>query len=87
LVECAWSYKFPARKTKHIKHKEKDASIHARQVAWEAQTRLCIRYQTLIQSGKCKNQIIVAIARELIGFIWEIVIVETHKLKQAQMIK
>lgn len=87
LIECAWSYKFPARKTKHIKAKEKNASDHAKTVAWKAQKRLCTRYQTLIQSGKCKNQIIVAIARELVGFIWEIVVVETHKLKQAQMMK
>ena len=84
LVECAWSYRYPARKTKHIKHKEKDASVHAKEVAWKAQTRLCTRYQQLVQSGKNKNQIIVAIARELVGFIWEIVVVETHRLKQAE---
>lgn len=87
LVECAWSYQFPARKTKHIKAKEKNASDHAKAVAWKAQKRLCTRYQTLIQAGKNKNQVIVAIARELVGFIWEIVIVETHKLKQAQSLK
>ena len=84
LIECAWSYKYPARKTKHIKAKEKNASSHAKDVAWKAQIRLCTRYEALIQSGKCKNQIIVAIARELVGFIWEIVVVETHKLKQSQ---
>ncbi|MCF6194112.1 MAG: IS110 family transposase [Kangiellaceae bacterium] len=87
LIESAWSYKFPARKTKHIKAKEKNASDHAKEVAWKAQKRLCTRYQTLIGSGKNKNQIIVAIARELVGFIWEIVVVETHKLKQAQLLK
>ena len=54
-----------SRKTKHIKSKEKNASEHVKAVAWKAQKRLCTRCQKLVQSGKNKNQIIVAIACEV----------------------
>jgi transposase len=87
LVECAWSYRFPARQTLHIKRKAKNASEHAKKVAWKAQKRLCTRYQKLLQSGKNTKQTIVAIARELVGFMWEIVVVETKKLKSVQKMK
>ncbi len=73
LVESAWSYRFPARQTMHLKRKAKNASAPAKKIAWAAQKRLCGRYRTLIQCGKHKNVVCVAIARELAGFIWDIV--------------
>jgi transposase len=82
LVECAWSYRFPARKTLHMNRKAKNASTYAKGVAWKAQKRLCTRYQKLLQSGKNSKQAMVAIARELVGFIWEIVIFETANLNK-----
>jgi len=85
LVESAWSYRFPARKTAHIKRKSCNASEYAKKVSWQAQKRLCTRYQKLIQSGKNSKQTVVAIARELIGFIWDIAINETEKIKQSNI--
>ena len=41
-------------------------------MAWEAQKRLCGRYQHLIKAGKPKQQVTTAVARELCGFIWAI---------------
>ena len=73
LVESAWSYRFPARQTKHLKRKAAKASKEAREIAWRAQKRLCGRYRTLIQAGKNQKLVCVAIARELCGFIWDIV--------------
>jgi len=83
LVESAWSYRFPARQTMHLKRKAKNASDEARVIAWRAQKRLCGRYRTLLQAGKYTKQTTVAIARELIGFIWDIVCHEIPKLQQA----
>ncbi|MCF6288172.1 MAG: IS110 family transposase [Proteobacteria bacterium] len=80
LVECAWSYRFPARQTAHLKRKAAKASEYAQNVAWKAQKRLCGRYRTFIVSGKNSKQTIVAIARELVGFIWDIVNHEMAKL-------
>jgi len=40
--------------------------------SWKAQGRLCKRYRKLIARGKHATQVVVAIARELIGFMWAI---------------
>jgi hypothetical protein len=41
-------------------------------ISWKAQVRLCKRYRRLIARGKHANQIVVANARELVGFMWAI---------------
>ena len=73
LVESAWSYRFPARQTMHLKRKARNASDEARAIAWRAQKRLCGRYRTLTQAGKNTKLVCVAVARELVGFIWDLV--------------
>jgi len=72
LIESAWSYRFPARQTPHLKRKAEKASAEAKAIAWRAQKRLCGRYRTRIHAGKNTQQTAVAIARELIGLIWDI---------------
>lgn len=81
LVEAAWSYRFPARQTMHLKRKARAASEEARAIAWRAQRRLCGRYRALTQAGKNIKVVCVAIARELAGFIWDIVCHEMPKLR------
>jgi len=83
LVESAWSYRFPARQTMHLKRKAKPASEEARAIAWRAQKRLCGRYRSLQWTGKPHKVVIVAIARELTGFIWDIVCHEMPKVRAA----
>lgn len=72
LVEAAWSYRFPARKTAHLRRKAAGASAPVQAIAWAAQKRLCGRYWSLYQAGKAKALVCTAIARELVGFIWAI---------------
>jgi transposase len=43
-------------------------------IAWKAQWRLHHRYSKLAARGKNKNQIVTAIGRELLGFIWAIAV-------------
>ena len=83
LVESAWSYRFPARQTMHLKRKAKNASEEAKVIAWRAQKRLCGRYRTLTQAGKNTKLVCVAIARELAGFIWDIACHEMPKVQIA----
>ena len=85
LVECAWSYRFPARQTMHLKRKAKDASEMAKAIAWRAQKRLCGRYRQLSQAGKNIKLVCVAIARELVGFLWDIVRHEMPNLQGQAM--
>jgi transposase len=83
LVESAWSYRFPARQTAHLKRKAKNASDEAKAIAWKAQKRLCGRYQHLLHADKNTKQTNVAVARELAGFIWAIACYEMPKVQQS----
>ena len=41
-------------------------------IAWKAQHRLHGRYRKLLGRGKSKQQVVTAVGRELLGFIWAI---------------
>ncbi|MCY4610766.1 MAG: IS110 family transposase [Gammaproteobacteria bacterium] len=71
LVEAAWAYRFPARKTAHLQKRLEGASPAVQQIAWAAQKRLCGRYRKLtLERGKPKQKVCTAVARELAGFLW-----------------
>jgi len=72
LVEAAWCYRFPARKTAVLQRRAERTSEAIQDIAWKAQTRLCGRYRAFEARGKLKVQTCMAIARELAGFIWAI---------------
>ena len=72
LTEAAWAYRFPARKTAHLRRKAANVPDRVQAMSWAAQKRLCGRYVSLYQRGKAKNKVITAITRELVGFIWAI---------------
>lgn len=72
LTESAWCYRFPARKTAHLRRRAELTSTTVQAIAWKAQKRLCGRYQHLIGRGLIRVKVCTAIARELVGFIWAI---------------
>lgn len=72
LVEAAWAYRHPARKTAVLQKRAERTSEAVQEIAWKAQTRLCGRYRLFEARGKLKVQACTAIARELAGFIWAI---------------
>ena len=72
LVESAWCYRFPARKTRHLQRRAERATPAVQDIAWKAQKRLCGRYRRLSARGMPKGKVCTAIARELLGFIWAI---------------
>ena len=45
-----------------------------KEIAWKAQWRLHTRYKKLSAHGKNKNQVVTAVGRELLGFIWAIAV-------------
>jgi transposase len=72
LVEGAWAYRYSAKVSRHLQLRlEKQPKI-IQDISWKAQVRLCKRYRRLIARGKHANQVVVAIARELVGFMWAI---------------
>jgi len=72
LVEAAWTYRHAARKTAILQRRAEKTSDEVQEIAWNAQKRLCGRYQVLGHKGKMKVQVCTAIARELTGFIWAV---------------
>src|SRR5713226_4007761 len=72
LVEGAWAYRSPAKVSRHLQLRlEKQPKI-IQDISWKAQVRLCKRYRRLVAKGKHANVVTVAIARELVGFMWAI---------------
>jgi transposase len=72
LVEGAWSYRMKARVGRHKVDRIEALPKVVRDIAWKAQLRLCGRYRRLRARGKIANVVTVAIAREMVGFIWSI---------------
>ena len=72
LIEAAWTYRHPARKTRHLQRRAERTPDAVQEIAWKAQKRQCARYRLLDAKGKLKVQACTAVARELAGFIWAI---------------
>ena len=72
LIESAWCYRFPARKSAPLQRRADKTSPAVQAIAWKAQKRLCARYRHLDQRGLKRVKISTAIARELSGFMWAI---------------
>ena len=52
LVEAAWSYRFPARKTAVLQRRTERSPPAVQSIAWKAQKQLCSRYRHLNLGGK-----------------------------------
>jgi transposase len=72
LVEAAHAYAHPARVSWIIARRQVHASKRACDIAWKAQLRLCTRFARLAARRLPRNKAIVAVARELAGFVWAI---------------
>ena len=70
LIEGAHSYRHAAKISKEMQLRQEGLPKQIIDKAWEAQMRLCRRYQRLIMRGKPRNVVITAIAREMIAFVW-----------------
>src|SRR6516162_9008662 len=72
LVEAAWAYQYMAKVSGLIARRQVKVPKAALDIAWKAQVRLCARFRRLAARGVSRNKIVVAIARELAGFVWAI---------------
>jgi transposase len=72
LVEGAWAYRYPAKVSRHLQLRLEQPPKAIQDISWKAQVRLCKRYRKLLARGNHANQVVVAIARELIGLMWAI---------------
>lgn len=73
LVEAAKHYRYPPsikRKKKEQMPPELPGQVLS--IAWDTQIRLHNKYKEMKRKGKHSGKIAVAIARELVGFVWAI---------------
>ena len=74
IVEAAWAYQHKPWVGGFLLKRQQGLDQHIKDIAWKAQWRLCTRYKKLAARGKNKPQIVTAIGRELLGFIWAIAV-------------
>jgi transposase len=80
VVEAAWAYRHRPSVGGALRKRQAMLSDEVKSMAWKAQHRLHGRYRTLLGRGKCPQQVVTAVGRELLGFIWAIgVAVETEQ--------
>lgn len=71
IVESAWSYRYQPRLQGALARRQQGQSESVRAIAWKAQQRLSRRYQKMTGRGP-RQRAVVAVGRELLGFIWAI---------------
>lgn len=72
MVESSQHYRLNPRIGPELKKRQEGVSEEIKAIAWKAQHRLHHKYRKLAIRGKSKQKAIVAISRELTGFIWAI---------------
>ena len=72
LVECSQHYDTPPKVSKELSMRQAKLDRRAKEVSWRAQNRLHARFNRLRGRRLLRNKAITAVARELTGFIWEL---------------
>lgn len=72
LVEAAWHYLHPPSMSKELRRRNQGVAEPVQRKAWEAQKRLHARMYHLLKAGKNSKQAVIAVARELAGFVWAV---------------
>ena len=72
LVECAQHFRKAPKIGPALTTRQEGASKEIKELSWRMQNRLNKKYIKLKMRRKEENKCIVAVARELVGFIWEI---------------
>lgn len=72
LVESAWAYQHRPKIGRVMKVRQEGLPQEIIDISWKAQLRLHSKYRRLTRRGTSKNKAVVAIARELSGFLWAV---------------
>ena len=80
LIESAWHYRHPPRLGPKLILRRQGQSTAVIAIADKAAQRLYRRFTRLQARGKPLPKVAVAIARELVGFVWSVVYPASSKL-------
>jgi transposase len=70
LIEAAWAYQHRPGIGVTLSRRQAGASAETRARSWTAQQRLHTKYKKMTGRGKPPGMAVVALARELAGFVW-----------------
>lgn len=86
LVEAAWAYQHRPAVAGLLLRRQISLALsdEVKQIGWKAQHRLHGRFRKMTARGKNKNQIVTALGRELLGFVWAIAVHTEAQMKLAQ---
>jgi transposase len=84
IIESAWAYQYRPWLGGYLLKRQQGLDQDIRDIAWKAQWRLHRRYEKLAAAGKNKPQIVTAVGRELLGFIWAIAVRTEAKFQAEQ---
>jgi cytochrome P450 len=72
MVEAAWAQRHKPVMSSLMRKRQEGLSAEVQEIAAKARQRLHIRYMRLLGKGKSKPEVVTAVAREILGFIWAI---------------
>lgn len=72
IVEAAWSQRYKAVLSPAMRRRQQGVSAEVQELASKARQRLHHRYLHLLGKGKTKQEVVTAVGREMLGFIWAI---------------
>ena len=83
VIEAAWAYRHRPSLGGALRKRQAALSDDVKAIAWKAQHRLHGRYRKLLGRGKNQQQVVTAVGRELLGFIWAIAVAVEHRTPDA----
>jgi len=72
IGEASWSYRSRPSLYRDLRKRQVGHSEAIKAISWQAQHRLHKRYCRLVSQGKPPQKAVIAVARELLGFMWAI---------------
>ena len=72
VIEAAWAYRHAPTVGPTLRKRQVGVTAPVKEIAWKAQHRLSRRFRQLTGRGKHRQQVVTAVGRELLGFIWAI---------------
>jgi transposase len=70
LVEAAWAYRYRPAIGATLRRRQAGQPPETLARSWKAQQRLHAKYKKMTARGKPPGVAVVAVARELAGFVW-----------------
>ena len=85
IVEAAWSQRYKPVLSLAMRKRQEGLSAEVQETRIEGTSPTAYRYVHLLGKGKTKQEVVTAVAREMLGFIWAIgVSVERAQAQRAK---